>query len=74
MWWNTETKLLLTLQLPTVKTEASQLHSYTLLSSTYRVEIFIFYQNNASINLQKIIRMEGFWYVLNMNWHGIDSS
>uniref|UniRef100_A0A8B9SFN8 Multimerin-1 n=1 Tax=Anas platyrhynchos TaxID=8839 RepID=A0A8B9SFN8_ANAPL len=51
------------------KTEASQLHSYTLLSASYRVEIFIFYQNNVSVNLQKIIRMEGFWYVLNMNCH-----
>lgn len=71
--WNTETELLLPLQLHTltVITEASQLHS--LLTLTSRVEIFMIYQIKVCIILSKIIRMEGFQCALNMNWCGINS-
>lgn len=72
MCWNTETKLLLPLQLHAVRIimEASQLRSHTLLPLTSTVEIFMLYWINVCIILFKIIRMEGFQCALKVcMWH-----
>jgi len=68
MCWSIETKLLLPLQLHTltVVTEASQLHSHTLLTLPSRAEIFMLYSINACMVLFKITRMEGFQCALNV--------